>query len=208
MPTLSSLDAYARWASHYPPRAHNPLMQREEAMMRRYIPDLRGKTVLDLACGTGRYALITREQGAAWALGCDNSPQMLAANPLTTLALADTAAIPLPSQSVDLVLCGLALGHLPQLRPTLREIGRVLKPGALALISDFHPAMARSGGQRTFRDTTGELLAVEHYLHEAVEYREIAQELRLIVAAVDESTVSGAPSAQPAVVVYCLRKPD
>ncbi|MFN8562002.1 MAG: class I SAM-dependent methyltransferase [Anaerolineae bacterium] len=81
----------------------------------------------------------------------DNSPAMLAANRLRDRVQATTEAIPLTSGSVDTVLCGLALGHLPRLQPTMDEIARVLKPGGAALVSDVHPSVALSGGQRTFR---------------------------------------------------------
>jgi malonyl-CoA O-methyltransferase len=204
---LSSLDAYAHWASRYPPYAHNPLMQQEEAIMRRLLPDLYRKRVLDLACGTGRYGLIARERGAEQVFGCDNSPHMLAANPLTALFLSSTEAIPLPDQSIDLLLCGLALGHLPELTPSMREIGRVLQAGGLALISDFHPAMFASGGQRTFHDASGSVRAVEHYPHPRKDYQTAAEAARLIVETVEEAAVPGAPNTAPAVIVYAMRKP-
>src|SRR3990172_7056136 len=88
-PTLSSLDAYARWAATYPPHAHNALMRTEQAAMCSMLPDLRGRSVLDLACGTGRYGLLAQECGAASVIGLDNSLPMLAANPLKHLAVAE-----------------------------------------------------------------------------------------------------------------------
>src|SRR5262245_5265034 len=78
--TLSSLEAYARWAATYPPHAHNVLMQTEEAATKRLLPPLNGQVVLDLACGTGRYGLMAEAQGARLALGIDNSLAMLRGN--------------------------------------------------------------------------------------------------------------------------------
>jgi SAM-dependent methyltransferase len=77
MPVLPSVQAYRLWAAAYPPHAHNPLMQLEQDAMLQLMPDMRGKWVLDLACGTGRYGLIALEQGAAGVVGVDNSPDML-----------------------------------------------------------------------------------------------------------------------------------
>ena len=61
--TLSSLDAYAQWASTYPPHAHNVLMEAEQAAMTSLFPPMSGKIVLDLACGTGRYGLLAQNAG-------------------------------------------------------------------------------------------------------------------------------------------------
>jgi malonyl-CoA O-methyltransferase len=201
---LNSLDAYARWASSYPPHAHNALMHTEESAMRSLLPDLRGMTVLDLACGTGRYGLLAEQQGAALVVGTDNSAAMLASSPLKRLALSTVEAIPLAAHSIDVILCGLALGHLPQLSPTLHEMARVLKPDGLALISDVHPMIALSGAQRTFTAADGKTYAVEHYPHLYSDYHRAAREARLHITDVIERPVEGAPSPAPAVIVYAL----
>ncbi len=203
-PVLDSLDAYARWASSYPPQAHNALMRTEETAVRGLLPDLRGRTVLDLACGTGRYGLLAQEQGAALVIGTDNSREMLAASQLRRLALSTVAAIPLPDACIDVIVCGLALGHLPQLEPGLREMGRVLKPGGVAIISDMHPIIALSGAQRTFTGSDGKTYAVEHYVHLYSDYHRAAREAGLRISDVIERPVEGAPSPVPAVIVYGL----
>src|SRR5690606_37320175 len=142
--TLPSLSAYERWAVSYPPHAHNALMELEQATMLNLLPSLAGLAILDLACGTGRYALLARERGANLVVGADNSAAMLNAAPSSfNRAEATTEAIPLASNSMDGVICGLALGHLPHIEPSLREIGRILKAGGWALISDVHPAVVR-----------------------------------------------------------------
>jgi malonyl-CoA O-methyltransferase len=205
---LNSLDAYARWVSSYPPHAHNALMHTEESAMRSLLPDLRGMTVLDLACGTGRYGLLAEQQGAALVVGTDNSAAMLASSPLKRLALSTVEAVPLADESMNVILCGLALGHLPQLLPTLREMARVLKPGGLALISDVHPMIALSGAQRTFTAADGKTYAVEHYPHLYSDYHKAAREAGLHIVDVIERPVEGAPSPAPAVIVYALAKSE
>lgn len=187
--TLSSLDAYTHWASTYPPRAHNALMQTEESAMRGLMPDVTGLSVLDLACGTGRYALIARECGAKTVIGIDNSLAMLNANPDRRVALATCEALPLPDESFDVVMCGLALGHLPQLTPVLAEIRRVLKPGGCALVSDFHPFVFLNGGQRTFTAPDGQTYAVEHYVHLYADYHRAAQQAGLKIEDVTEASI-------------------
>lgn len=206
--TLPSVEAYARWASSYPPHAHNPFMQAEEHAMTSVMPDLSGRSVLDLACGTGRYGLYAAQNGARRVIGVDNSAAMLAANPQTRLALATSEAIPLPAHSVDVVLCGLALGHLPQLAPSLSEISRVLKSGGLALVSDFHPFAVFNGGQRTFTTGDGEIFAVEHYAHLYRDYHRAARKAHLLIEDIVEEGTPALESPAPVVIVYVLKKPD
>lgn len=205
--TLTSLEAYERWASTYPPNAHNTFMETEETAMRQLLPDLSGQVVLDLACGSGRYGLLAAQQGAKLVIGLDNSPAMLAANRQPRLALGTTDAIPLPDQSVDVILCGLALGHVPQLAPSIREMGRVLTGDGLALISDFHPLAAFAGGQRTFRAGNGKLYAVEHYPHLYADYHRAVHAAGLAIIEVIERGADTIETAAPIVIVYALRKP-
>lgn len=205
-PVLSSLDAYALWAANYPPQAHNALMHAEQAAMLDLLPSLEGKIVLDLACGSGRYGLLARERGAVQILGIDNSAAMLAANPLPLRIQATTEAVPLPSASVDVVLCGLALGHLPRLQPSLAEIARVLKPGSHALISDVHPFIALSGAQRTFQSAGGRTYAVEHYPHLYAKYHGEAADVGLTVDAVREPALERSPV--PVVLVFRFRRTE
>lgn len=167
-PVLGSLDAYARWAGTYAPNAHNPLMAAEERAVRALLPEMTGQTILDLACGTGRYSQIAQAVGAWRVIGIDNSVPMLRAGldagALTHPAAGDSAAIPLASASVDGVICALALGHLPTVEPSMREIARVLRAGGWAIVSDVHPYLFLRGAQRTFQ-SDGRTYAVEHTVH-------------------------------------------
>ncbi|MCZ2099623.1 MAG: class I SAM-dependent methyltransferase [Anaerolineae bacterium] len=197
--TLGSLDAYALWAANYPPEAHNPLMEIEQEAMLDLMPSLAGQVVLDLACGTGRYGVLARARGAAQIIEIDNSPAMLAVNWLPQRAQATSEAIPLGNGSIDVVICGLALGHLPRLQESMDEIERVLKPGGAALVSDVHPFAALSGGRRTFRGVGGGVYAVEHYPHLYADYHKAASEAGLEIDAVLEPLHERAP------VVLALR---
>ncbi len=184
--TLSSLAAYERWAEQYPPYAHNALMEAEEATMRQLCPPLAGQVVLDLACGSGRYGLLAASEGAITAIGLDNSMPMLRQNPMTLKAVSTVERISLASESVDIVLCGLALGHLKQLDASMVEISRVLKPRGCALVSDFHPFIFLNGQQRTFTTADGQSYAVEHYVHLYADYHRAAHKAGLRIDAVLE----------------------
>jgi malonyl-CoA O-methyltransferase len=195
--TLESVAAYALWAQSYPPHAHNALMQAEESAMLALMPALQGLRVLDLACGTGRYARYAQAQGAH-VLGLDNSSAMLERASAVPVALATSEALPLARASVDVVLCGLAIGHLRQLKPTLKEIARVLKAGGSALISDVHPFQALRGAKRTFTAPDGRVYAVEHTAHSISDTFTQAQACGLGLSALSEPRLGDAP----VVVVY------
>ncbi len=202
--TLPSGDAYALWATSYPPTAHNRLMQIEQDAMLALMPPLAGRDVLDLAGGTGRYALIAQESGARQIVGVDSSAAMLRANPLSPRVQAEMNAIPFCSGSFDVVICALAAGHLPpeQMRLTLTEIKRVLRPGGVALISDFHPFMFLSGGRRTFTAPDGVQYAVEHYPHLIADYYAAIRSAGLTLDALAEPCAERLDeTAAPAVLV-------
>lgn len=214
--TIPTLQAYEIWANTYPPRAHNPLMQVEEASVMKLCPPLRGKVVLDLACGTGRYSGIAQTAEAAYVVGFDISSAMLRANHFPLKALATSDYIPLVSESVDVILCGLALGHLSSIQLSVAEIGRVLKPDGYAIISDFHPYNVFSGKQRTFRSPKGKIYSVEHYAHLYADYFKAAVNAGLTITDVLEPALDhhnkgdvervNSKGETPIVIVYQLRK--
>lgn len=211
-PTLSSVDAYARWAAAYPARAHNALMQCEQDALLELLPPLAGATVLDLACGTGRYGLLAGERGARRVIALDNSLPMLTAAELPLRALASVEQIPLADQSVDGVICALALGHLTSLDRALAEIGRTLKQGGWALISDFHPLLYSRGARRTF-SVEGRQYAVEHYPHRHADYARAAGSAGLTMEDVREPAlapelIAQGAAAGPVVMVCRLRRAE
>lgn len=212
MVTLPSLRAYEYWASAYPPFAHNALMQAEEAAMLTLMPELSGRVVLDLACGTGRYSRIGLERGAGVVIGVDNSRHMLQQYGFPLRAVASSESIPLATGSVDVVVCGLALGHLAALRPSLVEMARVLRVGGTALVSDFHPFIFLNGQRRTFTSADGKTYAVEHYAHLYADYQRAARAAGLTIEAVLEPRLgvdetvrfenAGTASGTPVIIAY------
>ena len=196
-PTLSSQAAYARWATQYPARAHNALMEAEAEAMHSLMPALDNKIVLDLGCGTGRWGLSAVQSGAQQVVGLDTSRTMLKNGELSTVVQATLDAIPLPAAMFDVILCGLVIGHLPKFRMerSFKEIARVLAPHGTILISDFHPFQAWQGAQRTFQDGDGTTYAVEHYPYSYADFHEAAARAELQITGVREPTLI-LPSAQ------------
>lgn len=202
--TLPSTEAYARWAATYPPRAHNALMEAEQAAMLELMPPVTGKRVIDLGSGTGRYGLFAWEGGARQVVAVDNSPAMLAQNPLPRRLLAGLDAVPLPDGMADVVFCGLALGHLPALTTALAEISRLLRRGGYALLSDFHPFLFLNGARRTFSTNTG-VYAVEHFAHLYADYQQACAATSLEIEAIREPTIAETEGL-PVALVMRVRK--
>ena len=184
-----TLDLYDRWAASYPPVPHNPLMRAEQEAMRQLWPAMTGRCVLDLACGSGRYARLLAEAGAASVLALDRSAQMLRQVRDATAVRGSMTRLPFGSGSFDAVVCGLAVGHAPDLGAWMREVARVLAPGGVLVYSDFHPQAAAAGHARRFRDSQGGVHAVPHHRHTVESHRRAAAAAGLTVDSVAEVRV-------------------
>lgn len=179
-------ELYERWAKRYPPVAHNPLMRAEEEAMRSLWPPMAGRRVLDLACGSGRYARLLEGAGAAMVLALDGSWQMLRQVDSAAAVQASMMSLPFASAAFDAVICGLAVGHAPDLEAWMREAARVLAQRGVLVYSDFHPHAAAAGHLRSFRDPDGSTHSVPHHLHSLAAHRRAAAAAGLTVEAVEE----------------------
>ena len=138
VPVIPTAEAYDGWAPKYDgPR--NLMLEREQVLVHAILDRLPVGTALDVACGTGRHLAHLAEQGHT-VVGTDLSPGMLAVAreklPDAELHLADMRALPVPDDHVDTVVTGLALNHVPDLKPVFAEFARVLKPGGHLVVSD------------------------------------------------------------------------
>ena len=97
-----------------------------------------GYRLLDVGCGTGNQMARYAQRGFEVA-GVDGSAEMLAQaralNPDLDIRQADVEAIPFPDNSFDFILCIEVFRYLPDIRPCLREMARVLKPGGVCLVT-------------------------------------------------------------------------
>jgi ubiquinone/menaquinone biosynthesis C-methylase UbiE len=108
-----------------------------------------GERVLDVGCGTGTLALAAArrvgERGSV--VGVDASEEMiefarakaLSASAPVTFERAPAHALPFPEARFDVVLCALALHHVPEaeLAQAVAEMRRVLSPAGRVLIVEF-----------------------------------------------------------------------
>lgn len=158
-PMLSVNAGYERWAQTYD-ESHNPLLALEQRRIASLLPDLAGKRVLDLACGTGRWFSLLAERGVAQLIGADISRPMLGmaaqkVNSSRALIQADCGAIPLKDGEIDFAICSFAAGHITNLDNFAAECSRVLRAGAELFISDLHPDAYAAGWRTGFRDHRG-----------------------------------------------------
>jgi malonyl-CoA O-methyltransferase len=163
--------AYERWAPVYPPVAHNPLMRVEERAMLERWPQVAGKRVLDLACGSGRYTQRLAQGGAERLVALDFCLPMLERVAASNRVCANMMGLPFVSGAFDVVICGLALGHAPDLDLWMAQIARILAPGGTLLYSDFHPDAARAGITRSFKDANNETCTVPHCNYDLAQQR-------------------------------------
>lgn len=165
---LSPDEAYKLWATTYDVSL-NPLLALEERHLLPLIPAMKGKAVLDLACGTGRWLKRFVELGARAGVGVDCSAAMLrtAATKFAIargLARADCKQLPFAAGFFDFAICSFALSHFPDLSVVSREFAIALKPGAELVVSDVHPEAYARGWRTAFRSgcTAVEVKTVVH----------------------------------------------
>ncbi|MEV5874713.1 methyltransferase domain-containing protein [Streptomyces sp. NPDC052101] len=126
-----------------------------------------GDRVLDAGCGTGRALPPLRAAvgPSGVVVGADLTPAMLEAAARAgrdrdgRLLLADVAALPLMSGSLDAVFAAGLIAHLPHPEKNLRELARVVRVGGTLAL--FHPIgraalAARQGRQITPGDLRAE----------------------------------------------------
>lgn len=108
------------------------------------IGEIRGKTVLDLGCGSGENTVPLLARGAK-VVAVDLSPELirLARNRITItrqkgecqFVVGSAYDVPLPDETIDVVLCASLLHHLAIPR-AMAEIKRVLKPEGVAIVKE------------------------------------------------------------------------
>ena len=166
-PVLAPREGYRRWAATWDSDP-SAIVALESRHLTPWLADLRGRRVLDVSCGTGRWLEFAAQAGAQ-VVGVDFCLEMLqraAAKPAIgrSLAAADAARLPLPDGWAGVVLCTLSLGHMPDVAAVMAEMARTVAPGGQAIVSDFHPEAFRRGWKRTFR-SDGRTYEIENHYH-------------------------------------------
>jgi ubiquinone/menaquinone biosynthesis C-methylase UbiE len=144
---IPTTEGYGSWAEFYD-EPGNQLIELEQPIVREMLDGLPAGVALDAGCGTGRHSAYLASRGHT-VIGVDSSLAMLsrarAKVPGGEFHMADLHKLPLPDDHVDLVVCALALMHIPDIGPVLAELVRVLRPGGSLVISDWRILIGDKG---------------------------------------------------------------
>lgn len=141
------LSAYEEIAEKYNElidhKPHNAYYDRPNTL--ELIPEVKGKFILDAACGPGKYAEILISEGAT-VKGFDISQKMVMLarerNNNEKDFFVHDLSLPFEmfeDRSFDTVICALALHYIEDWNFTIQEFFRVLKPDGSLVISIEHP---------------------------------------------------------------------
>lgn len=109
----------------------------------RILDELKGKHILDLACGQGFFSRALASRGAR-VTGVDIAPQLIAiakklGPPTISYLAAPASRIPLPDSSFDAAICILALQNIKDLSGALAQVSHLLKHDASFIVVVNHP---------------------------------------------------------------------
>ena len=171
---MDARSAYRLLAGSYDQQP-NALVSLEQRTMASLFPDVRGKTVVDAAAGTGRWARYC-VMGGARVVSLDFCLQLLQHAPHSSL-VADLNCLPLADACADLTICAFALGYAPR---AFKELHRVTRSGGTVLVSDMHPNAIRGGWTRSFRRGS-EVIEVAHQPYSLDELRHPGLKLECLI---------------------------
>ena len=129
------------------------------------MPDLKGKSVLDLGCGYGEHCRMFIERGAERVVGIDISKKMLEvavrenSDPRIEYLNMPIENIAELDGSFDVIVSSLALHYVEDFTDVVRNAHSLLNENGLFIFSQEHPIVtSHSGGNRWTKNSDGEKL--------------------------------------------------
>jgi len=117
---------------------------------------LKGKTVLEVGCGAGRFTEVMLAAGAR-VVACDLSIAVEAnyancgAHANYFVCQADVRALPFAANSFDFVVCLGVIQHTPSPEETIAALARCIKPGGMLVIDHYGPTYPTTFSRRWLR---------------------------------------------------------
>jgi malonyl-CoA O-methyltransferase len=161
---IDANEGYRLWAATYD-SVPNPITSLERRILHSKIGSLSGRTVLDVATGTGFWLDYARLHGAI-AFGVDLSSDMLAQAAMKPgacdrLVCGDMRHLPFRTSMADLAICSFAASYAPDPCEILSELARVARS---LIVSDLHEEAMCAGWQRGF-SADGRKYELRHWRH-------------------------------------------
>ena len=124
-----------------------------------------GRLTLDVGCGEGRVARDLKALGHR-VLAFDASPTLVRAareaDPDLEVVLADAASLPLADAAADLAVAFMSLMDMDDMDAAVREIARVVEPGARFVVAVVHPING-AGAFANTADPDGAFVITDSY---------------------------------------------
>lgn len=149
----------------------------EQPNFRALVPDITGKNVLDIGCGTGDFAAYCLSQNAAFVTGIDVSQNMIHvakqkySHPDLQFIQSDFEDVMIATESLDFISSSLAFHYFADLDELFKKISEALREYGVLLFSMEHPIVtANKGGHEWIVDEQGNRLyfALDHYHEEGL----------------------------------------
>jgi len=181
--TKHPVAAYNLLAATYDKQKGNLLMELDEQLLDKMLSraDLKGKSVVDLGCGTGRHWNKLFDHGVQKVIGVDSSKKMLEVllgkfpTAETHLAIGSKMK-EVKDLSADTIVSNLTIGYIKDIETAFREWHRILKKGGEIIITEYHPAVLQMGGGRTFKHNN-KTIAVVNFVHTLGKVRALAAQM-------------------------------
>jgi len=149
MPTdQKSKDWYEKNAEKYATHTRNPNESvyhayYEKPAMYSLLPNLKGKTVLSIGCGSGEDSHHLKQEGALKSIGIDLSKNLIKIASETyqdcEFKVMDMENLDFPDSSFDFAYSSLAIHYVEDWVRVFREVFRILKPNSFFIFSCHHP---------------------------------------------------------------------
>lgn len=177
---------------------------------------IRGKVVLDIACGSGYGSKMLAEAGAAKVIAMDVSNETIESakkdfgHPNVEFRAGDATKIGLKEKTVDAVVSFETIEHLSEVGKYLAELKRVVKDEGLVLISTPNKAVSGAINPFHFQEFTKhefEAVLKEHFPHCFVvpQYNAIASFLKINDS--DDAKIQMTNEAEPVFfLAVCSKK--
>jgi SAM-dependent methyltransferase len=129
--------------------------------IRKMLPSVTGKRIVDLGCGFGWVSRWMREQGDVSMLGIDLSRKMISRARTDTndsaieYQIADLETLELPEAAFDLAYSALAFHYVKDFDRLARMVHRALTPGGDLVFTIEHPIFMAAGHPRWLADEEG-----------------------------------------------------